>query len=106
MGAPSEWNNPKVFKVEAAGDDVLGSIFGDDGDITEALSITVDGSGTKDNGLTILHRGAKPYYEHVYGYASCGADPLPEGTTTTTPATFKELDDRELESKRRRTPAN
>lgn len=103
---PSDWNVPKTFQVEAASLDVLGSIFGDDGDITEELSITVDGSGTKDTGLTILHGGAKPYYEHVYGYASCGADPLPAGTTTTTPATFEELDERELETKRRRTPLN
>merc|ERR1712151_758558 len=63
-----------------------------------------DGSGTQDNGHSILHRGEKPEYEHVHGYASCGAAPLPVPEGTTPQPAFKVLDDDELERMRRQTP--
>jgi len=101
---PADWNVPKLFRVDAAGADILDNLFTDDGDILEQLSITVDGSGTKDTGLSILHRGENPEYEHVHGYASCGAAPLPVPEGTTPKPAFKVLDDDELERMRRQTP--
>merc|ERR1711939_1249942 len=50
------------------------------------------------------HRGEKPEYEHVHGYASCGAAPLPVPEGTTPQPAFKVLDDDELERMRRQTP--
>jgi len=101
---PADWNVAKPFRVEGAGADILDNLFTDDGDILEQLSITVDGSGTQDNGHSILHRGEKPEYEHVHGYASCGAAPLPVPEGTTPQPAFKVLDDDELERMRRQTP--
>jgi len=104
---PSDWMKPRRFKVAPANADILGALFGGARVLQEQLFITVDSSGTKDTGLSIFHVADKTY-EHVLGYASCGADPLSSGdATTAAPATdSKALEDGELERMRRQIPEN
>merc|ERR1711939_230619 len=100
---PTDWMVPRRFKVAPASADILGALFGGARVLQEQLFITVDSSGTKDTGLSIFHVADKKY-EHVLGYASCGAAPLSDAATTAEPADSKALEEEELERMRRQTP--
>jgi len=91
----ADWNTPKRFTITAASADVLGSIFSGDEALKETLSITVDSSATKDDGLSIWSASDEKY-THVLGYASCGVP----ADSITSPAEEK-LTAEELKRKRR-----